>query len=65
MASLHDYGSKAFLVLKDRAQFLQELGIQAVTDCKSILDHLQTFASPSSVSDKRVAIDLVILIEIC
>lgn len=47
--------------LQARTEFLQELGIQAVTDCKSIFDHLQTFASPSSVSDKRVAIDLVII----
>ena len=47
--------------LKERASFLRELNIQAITDCKSIFDHLQTFASPSSVSDKRVAIDLVII----
>ena len=47
--------------LKERASFSRELNIQAITDCKSIFYHLQTFASPSSVSDKRVAIDLVII----
>ena len=30
---------------------------------KSTYDHLQTFASPGSVGDKRVAIDLVIVRE--
>lgn len=44
--------------LESRTQFLQELRIQAI---KSIFDHLQAFASPSSVADKRVAIDLVLI----
>eukprot|EP00435_Cladocopium_sp_Y103_P001390 s2644_g1.t1 len=37
--------------------------IQAIVDCKSIYDHLQNFSSPGSVTDKRVAIDLVIVKE--
>ena len=44
-------------------RFLQRFQIQAIVDCKSIYDHLQQFASPGSVSDKRVAIDLIIVKE--
>ena len=49
--------------LSDREKFLHEFKLQAVTDCKSIYDHLQNYAHPGSVSDKRVAIDLVIMKE--
>ena len=49
--------------LKDRESFLHEFKLQAITDCKSIYDHLQNYAHPGSVSDKRVAIDLVIMKE--
>lgn len=49
--------------LADRDKFLPRFNIQAVVDCKSIYDHVQSFSSPASVSDKRVAIDLVIVKE--
>ena len=49
--------------LSDRKDVLSEFKLQAIVDCKSIYDHLQTFASPGSVGDKRVAIDLVIVRE--
>ena len=49
--------------LKRREEFLHELKLQAITDCKSIYDHLQNYAHPGSVSDKRVAIDLIIVKE--
>ena len=49
--------------LQDRGQFLKQFELQAVVDCKSVYDHLQQYASPGSVSDKRVAIDLVIIRE--
>ena len=49
--------------LQDRGQFLKQFELQAVVDCKSVYDHLQQYASPGSVSDKRVAIDLVIVRE--
>eukprot|EP00438_Fugacium_kawagutii_P025213 Skav222622 [mRNA] locus=scaffold4205:86469:93548:+ [translate_table: standard] len=49
--------------VKDREKFLPEFQLQAVVDCKSIYDHLQSFASPGSISDKRVAIDVVIVRE--
>lgn len=49
--------------LESRSEFIKEFHIQAITDCKSIYDHLQTYSSPSSVSDKRVAIDLIIVKE--
>jgi hypothetical protein len=49
--------------LQQRGEFLQRFQIQAIVDCKSIYDHLQQFASPGSVSDKRVAIDLIIVKE--
>ena len=49
--------------LQDRGQFLKKFELQAVVDCKSVYDHLQQYASPGSVSDKRVAIDLVIIRE--
>ena len=49
--------------LAERSEYFQEFGIQAITDCKSIYDHLQAYASPGSVGDKRVAIDLVIVKE--
>ena len=42
---------------------LARFNIQAFVDCKSVYDHLQAFTSPNSVSDKRVAIDLVIIRE--
>ena len=49
--------------LQERGQFLKQFELQAVVDCKSVYDHLQQYASPGSVSDKRVAIDLVIIRE--
>ena len=49
--------------LTRRETMLGEFKLQAIVDCKSIYDHLQNFASPGSVSDKRVAIDLVIVRE--
>ena len=49
--------------LAERSQYIKEFGIQAITDCKSVYDHLQAYASPRSVGDKRVAIDLVIVKE--
>ena len=49
--------------LHDRSRFLKQFDLQAVVDCKSVYDHLQQYASPGSVSDKRVAIDLVIIRE--
>eukprot|EP00435_Cladocopium_sp_Y103_P050503 s1907_g15.t1 len=49
--------------LQNRGEFLRRFQIQAIVDCKSIYDHLQQFASPGSVSDKRVAIDLIIVKE--
>eukprot|EP00435_Cladocopium_sp_Y103_P015753 s1700_g3.t2 len=49
--------------LQRRSEFLQRFQVQAIVDCKSIYDHLQQFASPGSVSDKRVAIDLIIVKE--
>eukprot|EP00435_Cladocopium_sp_Y103_P072195 s58_g39.t1 len=49
--------------LSDRKDVLSEFKLQAIVDCKSIYDHLQTFSSPGSVGDKRVAIDLVIVRE--
>ena len=49
--------------LLTRREVLKEFKLQAIVDCKSIYDHLQNFASPGSVSDKRVAIDLVIVRE--
>ena len=39
------------------------LGCRLIVGCKSIYDHLQSYASPGSVGDKRVAIDLVIVRE--
>ena len=42
---------------------ISEFKLQAIVDCKSIYDHLQNYASPGSVGDKRVAIDLVIVRE--
>ena len=44
-------------------EVLSEFKLQTIVDCKSTYDHLQTFASPGSVGDKRVAIDLVIVRE--
>ena len=49
--------------LQERGQYLKQFELQAVVDCKSVYDHLQQYASPGSVSDKRVAIDLVIIRE--
>ena len=49
--------------LQDRGRFLKQFEFQAIVDCKSVYDHLQQYASPGSVSDKRVAIDLVIIRE--
>ena len=49
--------------LQDRGRFLKQFELQAIVDCKSVYDHLQQYASPGSVSDKRVAIDLVIVRE--
>ena len=49
--------------LGDRQDYFRDFGIQAITDCKSIYDHLQTYASPGTITDKRVAIDLVIVKE--
>ena len=49
--------------LQERGRFLKEFDLQAIVDCKSVYDHLQQYASPGSVSDKRVAIDLVIVRE--
>lgn len=43
--------------------YLHEFKLQAIVDCKSIYDHLQNYASPASVGDKRVAIDLIIIKE--
>ena len=37
--------------LEQRDSFLQEFKIQAIVDCKSIYDHVQSFASCGSVSD--------------
>ena len=49
--------------LKRRQDMLARFNIQAIVDCESVYDHLQAFTSPNSVSDKRVAIDLVIIRE--
>ena len=49
--------------LSKRDQFLSDFKLQAIVDCKSIYDHLQNYASPGSIGDKRVAIDLVIIRE--
>ena len=49
--------------LKNREEHLKRFGVQAIIDCKSIYDHLQNYASPGTVTDKRVAIDLVIIRE--
>ena len=49
--------------LKNREEHLSRFGVQAIIDCKSVYDHLQNYASPGTVSDKRVAIDLVIIRE--
>eukprot|EP00435_Cladocopium_sp_Y103_P051560 s1160_g16.t1 len=49
--------------LQSRGEFLKRFQIQAIVDCKSIYDHLQQFSSPGSVTDKRVAIDLIIIRE--
>ena len=46
-----------------RGRFLKKFELQAIVDCKSVYDHLQQYASPGSASDKRVAIDLVIIRE--
>ena len=46
--------------VEQREKFLQEFKTQAIVDCKSICDHVHSLASPGSVSDKGVAIDLVI-----
>ena len=49
--------------LAEREKYMESFGLQAIVDCKSIYDHLQSYASPGSVGDKRVAIDLVIVRE--
>ena len=49
--------------LVHRSRYLPEFKLQSIVDCKSIYDHLQNFASPGSIGDKRVAIDLVIIRE--
>lgn len=49
--------------LASREEDLAKFHIQSVVDCKSIFDHLQSFSSPGTVTDKRVAIDLVIIRE--
>ena len=49
--------------LANRSKFLAEFKLQSIGDCKSIYDHLQQYSSPGSISDKRVAIDLVIVKE--
>ena len=49
--------------LANRYKDVAKFQAQAILDCKSIFDHLQSFSSPGSVSDKRVAIDLVIIRE--
>ena len=46
-----------------RSHLLVYFHLQSILDCKSIYDHLQHFASPGSIGDKRVAIDLVIVRE--
>ena len=56
-AKYHDFS------LSKRDQFLSDFKLQAIVDCKSIYDHLQNYASPGSIGDKRVAIDLVIVRE--
>ena len=56
-AKHHDFS------LSKRDQFLCDFKLQAIVDCKSIYDHLQNYASPGSIGDKRVAIDLVIVRE--
>ena len=56
-AKYHDFS------LSKRDQFLCDFKLQAIVDCKSIYDHLQNYASPGSIGDKRVAIDLVIVRE--
>ena len=49
--------------LSKRHEYFKDFGIQAIADCRSIYDHLQAFASPGSISDMRVAIDLVMVKE--
>ena len=56
-AKHHDFS------LSRRDEFLCDFKLQAIVDCKSIYDHLQNYASPGSIGDKRVAIDLVIVRE--
>ena len=56
-AKHHDFS------LSKRDEFLSDFKLQAIVDCKSIYDHLQNYASPGSIGDKRVAIDLVIVRE--
>ena len=43
--------------VKHREKYLSEFQFQAAVDCKSMYDHLQSFAYPGCISDKRVAID--------
>jgi len=49
--------------LSDRGRFVKQFQVQSIVDCKSIYDHVQQFASPGSISDKRVAIDIIIVKE--
>ena len=53
-AKHHDFS------LSKRDEFLSGFKLQAIVDCKSIYDH---HASPGSIGDKRVTIDLVIVRE--
>ena len=46
--------------LRRRSPFLERLGAQAVVDCKSLYDHLISPSSPSSLTDKRCAVDMII-----
>ena len=48
---------------KDRKQWLMKIPSLAVTDCKSVYDHVTGDGSAGTVSEKRTAIDLVIIRE--
>jgi hypothetical protein len=53
-------GSNSEFCLRRRAEFLPLLTPFAVTDCKSLYDHIVGCGSAGSCADKRVAVDLVI-----
>ena len=47
--------------VKDFAGHLSKLKTIAVTDCKSLYDHLVSVSAPTAVDDRRTSIDIVII----